>query len=94
MRGATRCLKNFSAASDENARIAQEDMFGIENSLKAFKGYNSGLLDKALMAKKAAERSQCGRRSLRSRKKSRVRRPLVGNRQQSHGRAKSRFISP
>jgi Peptidase S46 len=48
-------LKNFSAASPENARIAQEDMFGIENSLKAFKGYNAGLLDKNLMSKKAAE---------------------------------------
>ena len=48
-------LKKFSAASPENARIAQEDMFGIENSLKAFKGYQSGLLDKNLMAKKAAD---------------------------------------
>jgi hypothetical protein len=48
-------LKKFSTASAENARIAQEDMFGIENSLKAFKGYNSGLVDKAVMAKKAAD---------------------------------------
>src|SRR3984957_11597733 len=50
-------LKNFSAASPENARIAQEDMFGIENSLKAFKGYDAGLLDKNVMSKKAAEES-------------------------------------
>ncbi len=50
-------LKNFSATSPENARIAQEDMFGIENSLKAFKGYDAGLLDKNLMSKKAAEES-------------------------------------
>ena len=28
-------LKKFSAASEENARIAQEDIFGIENALKA-----------------------------------------------------------
>ncbi len=48
-------LKKFSATSEENARIAQEDMFGIENALKAFKGYDSGLLDKDLMSKKAAE---------------------------------------
>jgi Peptidase S46 len=48
-------LKKFGAASAENARIAQKDMFGIENSLKAFKGYQSGLLDKNVMAKKAAD---------------------------------------
>ncbi len=48
-------LKKFSAGSAENARTAQELMFGIENSLKAFKGYQSGLLDKNLMAKKAAD---------------------------------------
>jgi hypothetical protein len=51
-------LKQFSAISEENARIAQENMFGIENSLKAYKGYQSGLLDKGLMAKKAAEENQ------------------------------------
>ena len=51
-------LKKFSAASEENARIAQEDLFGVENSLKAFKGYESGLIDKSLMAKKAAEENQ------------------------------------
>jgi len=48
-------LKKFSSVSQENARIAQEDMFGIENALKAFKGYDSGLLDKSLMEKKAAD---------------------------------------
>jgi len=48
-------LKKFGAASAENARIAQDDLFGIENSLKAIKGYQSGLLDPALMAKKTAE---------------------------------------
>ena len=31
-------LKKFSAASEDNARIAQEDLFGIENSLKAIQG--------------------------------------------------------
>jgi hypothetical protein len=48
-------LKKFSAVSPENARIAQEDIFGIENTLKAIKGYDSGLLDKTVMAKKAAD---------------------------------------
>jgi hypothetical protein len=48
-------LKKFAAASAENARIAQDDLFGIENSLKAVKGYQSGLLDQSLMAKKTAE---------------------------------------
>jgi len=48
-------LKKFGAASPENARIAQGNLFGIENSLKAIRGYQSGLLDPALMAKKSAE---------------------------------------
>ena len=48
-------LKEFGAASAENARIAQGNIFGIENTLKAIKGYNSGLVDKAVMAKKAAD---------------------------------------
>src|SRR5579872_6472702 len=48
-------LKKFGAQSDENARIGHEDLFSVENSLKAIRGYNSGLVDKALMAKKSAE---------------------------------------
>jgi len=48
-------LKKFGAQSAENARIAQDDLFGIENSLKAIKGYQSGLLDPAVMARKTAE---------------------------------------
>ncbi|MGH9651078.1 MAG: S46 family peptidase, partial [Terriglobales bacterium] len=48
-------LKAFAAGSAENARIAQEDIFGIENSFKAVTGYRSGLLDPKLMAKRAAE---------------------------------------
>ena len=46
-------LKAFAAGSEENARIAREDIFGIENSFKAVTGYQGGLLDPALMAKKA-----------------------------------------
>ena len=48
-------LKKFGAISEENARIAEGDIFGIENALKAIKGYDSGLLDKSVMAKKAAD---------------------------------------
>ena len=39
-----RCSRNSAPISEENARIAQEEIFGIENSLKAIKGYQSGLL--------------------------------------------------
>ncbi len=48
-------LEQYSAQSPENARQAQEDLFGYQNSYKAIKGFQSGLLDKTLMAKKAAE---------------------------------------
>jgi hypothetical protein len=51
-------LKKFGAQSEENARIAHEDLFSVENSLKAIRGYNSGLTDKALMAKKSAEENK------------------------------------
>ncbi|MGD0783515.1 MAG: S46 family peptidase, partial [Candidatus Aminicenantales bacterium] len=45
-------LKDFGRAGAEAARRAQGTLFGIENSLKATVGYQSGLLDKSLMAKK------------------------------------------
>lgn len=51
-------LKKFGAESEENARIAHEDLFSVENSLKAIRGYNSGLTDKALMAKKSVEENK------------------------------------
>ena len=51
-------LKKFGAETAENARIAHEDLFSVENSLKAIRGYNSGLVDKALMAKKSADESK------------------------------------
>jgi Peptidase S46 len=44
-------LEKFSAESAENARIAQEDMFGLQNSQKAINGEYEGLKDKAAMAK-------------------------------------------
>jgi hypothetical protein len=45
-------LKEFGKRGAEAARIAQGTLFGIENSLKAAIGYQSGLLDKTLMEKK------------------------------------------
>jgi hypothetical protein len=47
-------LKNWGAQSEENYRRAQEMIFGLENSQKAIKGYDSGLLDQSFMAKKEA----------------------------------------
>ena len=48
-------LQKFSAESAENAREAESDLFGLQNSYKAINGYQGGLLDKDLMAKKAAD---------------------------------------
>jgi hypothetical protein len=46
-------LKNFSAKSAENAREAQEDVFGLENSIKAYKGEFTGLTNQNLLNDKA-----------------------------------------
>ncbi len=43
-------LQKFGAESEENARIAQEDIFGLQNSQKAFKGMYEGLQDMAVLA--------------------------------------------
>src|SRR5579864_7487981 len=51
-------LDDFSKQSEENARIAKEDIFGLQNSQKAIAGYQSGLLDKAIMEKKAADEAR------------------------------------
>ncbi len=48
-------LGKFAAQSPENARLVERQIFGISNSRKATEGYQSGLLDKNLFAKKAAE---------------------------------------
>ncbi len=51
-------LKNYAAQSAENARQAQEYIFGYENSFKAINGYQSGLLDQKLMVQKQAEENK------------------------------------
>src|ERR1051325_9757469 len=47
-------LNSYSQRSQENARRAKDDLFGVQNSRKARKGGLAGLLDPELMARKAA----------------------------------------
>lgn len=51
-------LQNFSNESGENARIAKEDIFGLQNSQKAVTGYQSGLLDQSIMEQKSADEAK------------------------------------
>jgi hypothetical protein len=51
-------LQDFSKQSEENARIAKEDIFGMQNSQKAVTGYRSGLLDKSVMDAKSADEAK------------------------------------
>jgi len=51
-------LKNYADRSLENARQAQEDLFGIQNSRKARLGGLAGLQDPAVMAAKRAAEKQ------------------------------------
>ncbi|WP_080507847.1 S46 family peptidase [Bryobacter aggregatus] len=48
-------LKDYSKRGPEEARVALEEIFGEENSLKAFTGFMSGLTNPSFMAKKKAE---------------------------------------
>jgi hypothetical protein len=48
-------LEKFSAQSAENARIAQEDIFGLQNSRKAIGGEFEALQDMTMMARRDAE---------------------------------------
>ena len=48
-------LKRYSALSEENARRAKNNIFSLENSLKASKGEYQGMLDKTIVAKKQKE---------------------------------------
>jgi hypothetical protein len=50
-------LRAYSARGTEQARQAADEIFGLENSLKAFTGEYNGLLDKALFDKKRKEES-------------------------------------
>ena len=55
-------LEAFSARGEEQARIAKDDLLGVENGLKAISGYMSGLLDEELMAAKAAQEAKLRQR--------------------------------
>jgi hypothetical protein len=48
-------LNAYSSRSQENARRAKGNLFGVRNSRKAIDGKLGGLLDPGVMAKKAAE---------------------------------------
>src|SRR6185437_16930301 len=48
-------LKKFSERSPEKASMITPLLWDLENRLKAIRGYQAGLLDKDLMAKKGAE---------------------------------------
>jgi hypothetical protein len=48
-------LQNFGAQSEENARIAKEELFTYQNSFKAVTGYLGGLQDTTAMASKQTE---------------------------------------
>ena len=51
-------LQDFSKQSEENARIAKENIFGLQNSQKAITGSESGLLDRTITDKKAADEAK------------------------------------
>ena len=51
-------LQDFSKQSEENARIAKEDIFGLQNGQKAVTGYLSGLTDKSIMDTKSADEAK------------------------------------
>jgi hypothetical protein len=51
-------LQDFSTKSEENDRIAKENIFGLQNAQKAITGYQSGLLDKSIMGAKASDEAK------------------------------------
>jgi len=51
-------LQDFSKQSEEDARIAKEDIFGLQNSQKAITGYQAGLLDASIMKTKADDETK------------------------------------
>ena len=46
--------KELVAQSEANKRLYENQVFGLENSQKAVTGYNAGLIDPSIMARKAA----------------------------------------
>ncbi|WP_414660494.1 S46 family peptidase [Horticoccus sp. 23ND18S-11] len=60
-------LKNWSDRSEENARRAKDDLFGIQNSRKVYDGRQNGLYSASIMGPKTAQeksfRQQLGDRA-------------------------------
>ena len=50
--------KAYAALGEEQARQASTRIFGLENSLKAFEGRHTGLLDKNVMARKKTDEEE------------------------------------
>jgi Peptidase S46 len=50
-------VEDFSKQSEENARVAKEDLFGLQNGQKAITGYEAGLMDKSIFDTKASDES-------------------------------------
>jgi hypothetical protein len=50
-----KALEEYSAKSPENARVAQDNLFGQQNSYKAYTGFLAGLRDASLMGRKRDE---------------------------------------
>jgi len=51
-------LQDFSKQSEENERIAKEEIFSLLNSQKAISGYQSGLLDNTIMQAKGGDEAK------------------------------------
>lgn len=54
-RGIIDALKEYSKKGPEENRVALEEIFGSENSYKAFSGFMNGLADPSFMARKKTE---------------------------------------
>ncbi len=55
-------FQKFAAESAENARIAQESIFGYQNSQKAITGYFGGLRDQVAMSQKNRDEQDQGKK--------------------------------
>ena len=51
-------MTTYSERSKENARRAQDELFGVQNSRKARLGMLAGLQDPAIMNRKRADRKR------------------------------------
>ncbi|MBY0506469.1 MAG: S46 family peptidase [Bryobacteraceae bacterium] len=58
LRGMRQALDKFMATSAENKRAGTELLNGVLNSLKAIEGFNGGLHDEALMARKREDENK------------------------------------